>query len=97
MHIEEGSAEIDDEHLPEEDDGCNEQETPAALEMECGTTRGKGTGVEHVPELKHDEDSEEGGNIDIPEEGGRRKEEGEMMVKLEQERQQDDGEEEAHT
>ena len=58
--MEELSSEVDYQHLAQEDERSNEQETLAATQVQGGTACGKGTGIKHVPKLQHHEDGEEG-------------------------------------
>ena len=58
-YVEEFRADIDDEYLPDEDDGGDQDEAAAVLKPERRGAGVVGAGVEHVPELEHDEDGEE--------------------------------------
>ena len=47
------------DNLTEEDEQDDDAESPASLEVEGTAPCSEGTGIEHIPELQHDEEREE--------------------------------------
>lgn len=59
LDIEKSTSKSDYQHLTDKYQSGNEQESLTALQVQGRTARGKGSGIEHVPELQHHEDGEE--------------------------------------